>query len=273
MSFLFKYLRHSDEVAKQPHSKQSQLNQINLFLQYAVTTDQQLASCQDAGEFWDADVSGGKYFHKRPAGGVIMGRIQKGDVIIAAAWDRMFRVALDGLQTLQRLDEIGARLICLDFKVDTSTAMGKFAATVLVGKGELERNQTSERIKDRLDVLKYNRGVNVAYGRPIGWKRVRDHQEKKKNGQEYCRLVPDQDERYRCMRIVTLIDAKGMNFTQAARHCNLNNVGNRKWNGQSIKSHYIAAKAKFPCKDFDNVTGQNSELLMVPVEVPSPAQP
>lgn len=272
MPLLYKYLRHSDDIAKQPHSREAQMNAIERFIEYAKHNDRQIAACQDAGEFWDADISGGMPIAKRPAGGAVMGRVAKGDIIIAAAWDRMFRDALDGLQTLQYLEKVGVRLICLDFQVDTSTAMGKFAATILIGKGELERNQTSERIKDRLKVLKHNRGVAVAYGRPFGWKRVRTHEQTKKNGAHYTRLVPDRDERMECERIRTLHEGKKMGWSHIAVFFNNNNrkmvrSPEKSWNGRSVKQRYEAIKAGYPCKDFDHVTGQNSEQLMVPVEV------
>lgn len=278
MSFIYRYLRHSDEVAKQPNSRQAQLNTINAFLAVAKESDQQLAAAEVfPEEFWDADVSGDKEFHRRHAGGALLARMQRGDVIISAAWDRMFRNCRDAENTMYRCDKEGVRLIGLDMHVDTATGMGRFAARIVLAKGELEFTQCSERIKDRTKVLEYNRGIKIAKGLPIGWMHKRQHEQKKKNGEEYAIYVPNSEERNICRRIVQLRDDKKMSFSGIATLLNNNGSFNKrakttskKWTYESVQTHYQAAKSHFPCKDYDKVTGQNTEQLMVPVVVENP---
>lgn len=278
MTYIFRYLRHSDEVAKQPHSRQAQLDAIDAFIVTAREADHQFARSEVLPEFFDADISGDVEFRKRPAGGTVLGRVAKGDIIIAAAWDRMFRNCRDAENTLYKLDQEGVRLVCLDCQVDTSTAMGRFAARVIIAKGELERTQASERIKSRMKVLEFNRGVKVAKGLPFGWKYARRHTEKKKDGTPYAVYIPDYDCRNLCLRIVQLVDQNKWSYHKTAKFLERNGCKNPrargenkvKWTYETVANRYLAAKGHFPCKDYDKVTGHNSEQLMVPIEVPAP---
>lgn len=264
MSFIYRYLRHSDDIEEQPNSRQAQVNQIDAWI-----AQEQLPHV-DAGEFWDADCSGGIDISKRPAGGVMMGRVRRGDVIVSAKWDRMFRDSRDFENTLYTLDKLGVRLVCLNMNVDTSTSAGKLAARLLVAMGEFERTECSDRTKKGLAVIKYNRGVKVAPARPpLGWKHSRKHTEKRKDGKPYAILVPDQDFRDECKLIARLHEVNHLSMNHIAklflRNGRKNTVtGKVKWDNRHIDKRYKAFKAGFPAKGYED--GVVREQLMIAVQ-------
>ena len=59
-------------------------------------------------------VSGSVPLNERPAGGTLLGKLQAGDIIIAAKLDRCFRSALDALQVVEQLKAQGVKLHLLD---------------------------------------------------------------------------------------------------------------------------------------------------------------
>lgn len=276
MSTFYRYLRHSDSVADQPNSRAAQNYIIQRWVECEREVNPNFVNMADAGEFWDADTSGGIEFFKRPSGASLRGRLRPGDVIVSAKWDRMFRDCRDFENTLHFLDEMKVRLVCLDMNVDTSTSTGRFAARIIVAKGEMERTQCSERIKDALKVIKYTKGVKIAHDAPLGWKFTRTHEKTRKDGKRYARLEPDPDERDECRTIARLIDNKGMAYGDVAKMFMLNNRknprakgGQASWSRASVRNRYRAYKAGFPCGDLDLVDGKCREQLMIPVQVPA----
>jgi DNA invertase Pin-like site-specific DNA recombinase len=65
-------------------------------------------------------VSGSIPVAERPARGALFAKLRKGDAVIAPKLDRLFRSALDALQTVQAFRERGFSLHLLDLGGDIS---------------------------------------------------------------------------------------------------------------------------------------------------------
>ncbi len=134
--------------------------------------------------------------------------------------------------------------------------------------------------QEGLAIIKYNRGVHISYCCRLGWKRVRKHQQTRKDGQPYAVVEPWWEERKECERIVYMHEIRGMSFGEIAVFCNKNGEvsvqgmakgkrkGEEKWTYMMVRKRYLAAKAMYPRRSYDDETGQNSEVLMVPTAVP-----
>lgn len=115
----------------------------------------------------DLDVSAGTPLTDRPGGRRLFAAIAKPakvrgiDAVIIAAGDRMFRNVIEGLQFLDWSGPRDLRLISLREVIDTSTATGRFQATIVLAAGEYERNRLRERTRDAMAEMK-------AQGRVVG---------------------------------------------------------------------------------------------------------
>lgn len=104
----------------------------------------------DIATYEDAGISGSILLDERPAGGRMLEDAQKGDCIIAAKMDRLFRSAIDALQTAEDLKQRGIDLILIDMGVEpvTSNGVGKMFFGVLALLAEFERERILERTAD-----------------------------------------------------------------------------------------------------------------------------
>lgn len=100
------------------------------------------------GHFIDPAVSGMVPFEERPGGKALLERLQPGDIIIAAKYDRLSRDLADFARLLRRLTQMGCGIICLDMQINTLTNVGTLVAQILVAIAEFENKRRSERIKD-----------------------------------------------------------------------------------------------------------------------------
>lgn len=97
--------------------------------------------------FVEAGVSGSTKITDRPEGKALFDRLKKGDTIVAAKLDRMFRSALDALQTVEKLQKQGVSLLLLDLGGDVvSNGMSKMFLTISAAFAEAERDRIRERI-------------------------------------------------------------------------------------------------------------------------------
>ena len=103
------------------------------------------------------------------------------DTIIVLKYDRMGRSTIHLLQILEELKGLDVRLIATEQNLDTSTYLGKFFVTLLLGLSDLEREMIIERTQDKLDFYKHEiktkgffinkKGVKCySLGRPKGSK-------------------------------------------------------------------------------------------------------
>src|SRR5271166_1408947 len=63
-------------------------------------------------------VSGSIPVEERPVGGALFARLERGDIVIAAKLDRLFRSALDALKVVESLKGRGVKLHLLDLGGD-----------------------------------------------------------------------------------------------------------------------------------------------------------
>lgn len=96
--------------------------------------------------FREEGVSGSVHLSARPQGAAMLEGLRKGDVILATRLDRLFRSALDALQSLEDFGKRGVRVIFGDIG-DTESANGRLMLTILAGVAEAERNIIRERIR------------------------------------------------------------------------------------------------------------------------------
>ena len=146
--------------------------------------------------FIDAGVSGGTPLGKRPEGARLLAAVQPGDVIVAARMDRMFRSAVDALQTIESFKQRKISLWLLDLGNDCSgNGISELIVTVLAAVAQFERGLISERIKDakrnQRRALRHQGGT-----RPFGFAVVEEDEIKK--------LVPIPEEQQAIADIVKL---------------------------------------------------------------------
>jgi DNA invertase Pin-like site-specific DNA recombinase len=169
----------------------------------------EIPDLQWGGGFADEVVSayrGKNYrFPDRPGGCAILDSAQEGDHVIVARFDRAFRNTADCLRTADLLKEWGIRLHICDLRIDTATAMGRFALTILAASAELESGWKSERTKAALAELRRRGQPTNGACRPMGF------QWKGERGRRH--LVPDPYERSIMGEIVRLRDNERLSWT------------------------------------------------------------
>jgi len=95
----------------------------------------------------EGGVSGSVPVEERPVGGALFSRLQKGDVVIAAKLDRLFRSALDALKVVESLKGRGVKLHLLDLGGDIAgNGLSKLFLTIAAAFAEAERDRIRERI-------------------------------------------------------------------------------------------------------------------------------
>src|SRR5262245_63504524 len=99
--------------------------------------------------FVERGVSGSKPFGDREQGAALLARLQPGDLVVAAKLDRMFRSALDALQTCDRFQRDGISLFLLDLGGDvTGNGVAGLFMKIAAAFAEFERDRLRERIRD-----------------------------------------------------------------------------------------------------------------------------
>ncbi len=110
--------------------------------------------------FVERGVSGAKPLGDRPEGAALLAAIGRGDTIITAKLDRMFRSALDALDVLRRLQGKDVALHMIDLGGDvTGNGISKLVFTILSAVAEAER----DRIRERVAVVKADQRARGRY--------------------------------------------------------------------------------------------------------------
>lgn len=125
----------------------------------------------DVSWFQDTDVSGSTDLAARKAGSQLLERAKKGDIIVCAKLDRMFRNAQNALNMLAEFKKRGISLHFIDLGGDVSNGIGQLVFTILSAVAEQERERIRERIADvKLTMRREKRyqGGNVAFGYRVG---------------------------------------------------------------------------------------------------------
>ena len=99
------------------------------------------------GVLVEEGVSGSIPVEQRPIGGQLFTKLQRGDIVIAAKLDRLFRSALDALKVVESLKGRGVKLHLLDLGGDISgNGLSKLFLTIAAAFAEAERDRIRERI-------------------------------------------------------------------------------------------------------------------------------
>jgi putative DNA-invertase from lambdoid prophage Rac len=99
--------------------------------------------------FVERGVSGGKPLGDRPEGAKLLALLKSGDVVIAAKLDRVFRSALDALQTCEAFRKRGIALHLLDLGGDvTGNGIAGLFMKIASAFADFERERIAERIRD-----------------------------------------------------------------------------------------------------------------------------
>jgi putative DNA-invertase from lambdoid prophage Rac len=95
-------------------------------------------------------ITGSVALQKRPNGGQLWAKLQRGDYLIAAKLDRLFRSAEDALSTARQLQDRGVSLVLVDMGSDPVTGNGisKLFFTMLAAIAEFERTRIAERMDE-----------------------------------------------------------------------------------------------------------------------------
>ena len=116
-------------------------------------------------------VSGSVPVEERPVGGALFAKLQRGDIVIAAKLDRLFRSALDALKVVESLKGRGVKLHLLDLGGDIAgNGISKLFLTIAAAFAEAER----DRIRERISQVKADqkaRGRFLGGKRPFGFRR------------------------------------------------------------------------------------------------------
>lgn len=118
--------------------------------------------------FDDAGVSGATL--TRPAFRRLMEQVRQGgiDVIAVYRLDRVSRSMLDFLQLQARCEKLGVKFVSISERLDTTTAMGVFGIQLVMAVAQLERGQTSERVRDKTAAAR-DRGLWTGGRPPLGF--------------------------------------------------------------------------------------------------------
>lgn len=124
-----------------------------------------------ADPFSDEAVSGSVPLADRPEGRRLLEVLKPGDIIVAAKLDRMFRSALDALQTIEKMKARKIKVWLLDLGEVTGNGMAKAFLTMASAFAELERDM----IRERVTTTKRDQRARGAYlggFRPFGFQLV-----------------------------------------------------------------------------------------------------
>lgn len=124
-----------------------------------------------AGVLVEEGVSGSVPVEDRPVGGPLFAQLQRGDIVIAAKLDRLFRSALDALKVVESLKTRGVKLHLLDLGGDIAgNGLSKLFLTIAAAFAEAER----DRIRERIGQVKADQKARGRYlgGKvPFGYRR------------------------------------------------------------------------------------------------------
>jgi DNA invertase Pin-like site-specific DNA recombinase len=123
--------------------------------------------------FTDPGVSGSIPLSERPEGGKLWRLLAKGDLLICAKLDRLFRSAADALVTADTMKARGVSLILINLGMEpvTGVGMAKFYFSMMAAVAELEKEQILERMRDGKK-SKAAKGGHIGGYSPYGFRKI-----------------------------------------------------------------------------------------------------
>lgn len=117
--------------------------------------------------FQDAGLSGGRV-ENRPGLCAALDATGREDVLIVYSLSRLARSTRETLAIAERLEAVGANLVSLCERIDTTSAAGKMVFRMLAVLSEFERDQIAERTRHAL-AQKRAKGEKTGGTVPWGW--------------------------------------------------------------------------------------------------------
>jgi putative DNA-invertase from lambdoid prophage Rac len=109
-------------------------------------------------------ISGSMPMARRKGFGLLLNKMEKGDVLVVTKLDRLGRDSIDVSTTVARLEKIGIRIHCLALGgVDLTSSAGKMTMGVINHVAQFERDLLIERTQSGLTRAKSN---GKTLGRP-----------------------------------------------------------------------------------------------------------
>ncbi len=137
-------------------------------------------------DFFDDGVSGSVPLYERLRGGDMGEALKKGDTIVVAKLDRLFRSVADAAVMIKEWSDLGVSLVAIAEGFDMTNPYGRAMAQMASVFAELEREMIRSRTKAALD-SKRARGECVGTV-PYGWNR--EGNQMVENGEEQ-RVIRD----------------------------------------------------------------------------------
>ena len=120
--------------------------------------------------FVDAAVSGSLALSARSEGAKLLMALQPGDQVIAPKLDRVFRSALDALETIADFKRRKISLWLIDLGGDCSgNGISELVLTIMSAVAQFERARIGERIADAKAAMRHN-GLHQGGTKPFGFK-------------------------------------------------------------------------------------------------------
>ncbi len=144
---------------------------------------------QIVSELFDDNYSGGTT--KRPAYTQMITLIQNREIdfIITSSLSRLNRNAKDTIEFFELCGKCDVSLIILDVQVDSTTAVGRGMLAIHGVISELERNQTSERLRSNNRIRLINDGIINGTTEILGLDRDRDNKGYFKSNKSELKIV------------------------------------------------------------------------------------
>jgi putative DNA-invertase from lambdoid prophage Rac len=155
-------------------------------------------------------VSGSIPVEDRPVGGALFAKLERGDIVIAAKLDRLFRSALDALKVVESLKGRGVRLHLLDLGGDIAgNGISKPFLTIAAAFAEAERDRIRERVSQTKADQKA-RGRFLGGSTPFGYRLVDGELVRHEAEQQAIREMAELRERGQSLRAIRdAMQAKG----------------------------------------------------------------
>lgn len=117
--------------------------------------------------FQDAGISGTKA--DRPGLAAALAAVGRGDALVVYSLSRLARSTKHTIEVSERLAKIGADLVSISEKIDTTSAAGKMVFRLLAVMAEFERDLVSERTTNALQHKKAQGGRvgQIPYGKRL----------------------------------------------------------------------------------------------------------
>jgi len=149
-------------------------------------------------------------FNQRPAASKLIETLRPGDHLIVPSTAQASRSLGGGIIAMARLADAGIKVHLLDWRVDTTTAIGVYSLKALLSLVQYGRRTTSERTHYALSA-KHAKGLPTNGFAPVGWRKVGTGRD--------SRFVPDCTERQFIAWLRELNEIQGLSYEKIRVYC------------------------------------------------------